>query len=76
MSATLVGKNMGRKKTVKPSRTVRIDDDVASKATIVAGFEGKDLGRYISDLLGPIVEKALLAHARKVVDGESPSSKK
>ncbi len=65
MNATLDAPNMGRKKTAKPSKTVRIDADVYNSSLIVAGFEGKDLGEYISDVLRLLVEKALLTHARR-----------
>ncbi len=62
--------SMGRKKTTRPSMVVRIDEEVGRNATIVAGFEGKSLGEYISGVLGPIVRQALLDHSRRVVDSD------
>jgi hypothetical protein len=66
-----------RRKQSKPTMVVRIDDEVGRMANIVAGFENKPLGVYISEQLGPIVEKALLLHAQKVVDSNpGPPSKR
>jgi len=72
MPATLDSPSVGRKKTAKPSKTVRIEEDVYDLANRVAAHEDKDLGAYLSDLLRPILEKALLDHARKIVEGKPP----
>lgn len=64
-----VGQSVGRKKTAKPSKTVRIEEDVHDLGSRVAALEGKDLSAYLSELLRPILEKALMEHAKKIVQG-------
>ena len=68
---------MGRKKSV-PTKNVRIHEDVYNKATIVAGYEEKDLALYLSEKLRPIVEEALIQHAQRTVAeaGKSKAAKK
>jgi hypothetical protein len=56
---------MGRKKTAPPSRAVRIHEDVYKEAMIVAAFEEKDLTRFLSDLLRPMIKSLFNKHVEK-----------
>jgi hypothetical protein len=68
MPATLE-RSVGRKKTAKPSKTVRIEEDVHDLASRVAALEGKDVSAYLSELLRPLLERSLFEHAKKIVQG-------
>lgn len=48
---------MGRKPRELPSRIVRIDADLVSQCELLARNDGLSIGRYLSDLIRPIVSQ-------------------
>jgi hypothetical protein len=66
--------DMGRKKAEFPSKPVRIAEDVYDNGMIVAAHEKKDLTRYLSEKLRPIIEAELLRYSQQTVQSKAKKS--
>jgi hypothetical protein len=76
MKRTIGTETMGRKKSAVPSKAVKIHLDVHEKAVIVAGYEKKDLTKYLSDVLRPIVEASLVKNAEETIKARDTTKPK
>lgn len=62
---------MGRKPRETPSRIVRIDADLVSQCEWLARDKGLSIGRYLSDVVRPVVSRewsALIRTSHQVDD--------
>jgi hypothetical protein len=50
--------------------TVKIDPDIHRRLKTITSWLNKDLGQYISELLGPILEKELAKVAKEMEGGQ------
>ena len=55
-------RNMPRKKTEPPSKSVRIHEDLYDGIMVLASIYKKSAPQFTSEILRPIVEAALAAH--------------
>jgi hypothetical protein len=60
-------KRMGRPPTGRNDATAKIDADVLRKAKHVATYEGKTLAEFLTDIVGPAVDRKLQAMAAEMV---------
>ena len=71
---TLMARKASGKKTAAESRQfgtlVRIADDVASDAKVVASIRGISMAELLTETLRPILKKALAEELRKRVEGD------
>lgn len=50
---------------------VKIDADIVRKAKIVAAYKEVSLAQYLSEVLGPTVDRDLKEHSRRELEGEA-----
>jgi hypothetical protein len=56
---------------------VRIKNHVLARAKIAASYAGKSLGQYISDALGPVIDRDIEeGHSRLNIPAENPAPKR
>jgi hypothetical protein len=55
-------RNMPRKKTEPPSKSVRIHEDIYDGIMVLSSIYKKSAPQFTSEILKPIVEAALAAH--------------
>jgi uncharacterized protein YehS (DUF1456 family) len=65
MAARKRGKDSGPKANTV---VVKVEAEIIRKARIIASFEGKDLSSFISEALGPVIEKRYREHIRRASD--------
>lgn len=61
MSGLIAGRTMAK----KPDPPVRLNEEIVRRARVVAAFEGKSLGDYLSDLLRPLVDRDFRRHIKR-----------
>lgn len=75
------GRAVGKKKSsgseVRRFNTlVRLDDAVAEKARKVAALKNISIGEYLSEMIGPLVDRDAEAEARKMIGKPRGESEK
>ena len=69
MESATLGRTMAKNKA--KDTAVKINAEVARIARIVASYEGKSLSKYLSDVLGPIVERDHKKYAKRAIGNDS-----
>ncbi len=62
--------DVGRKKREIPSRAVKLDGDLVTRAKDMAHAIGLDTGAYLSEMLRPLIDREWVKYQRKLHGGQ------
>jgi|GEM_PF-2116346 len=69
LMATEKANDVGRKKREVPSRAVKLDGDLVTRAKDMAHAIGLDTGAYLSEMLRPLIDREWLKYQKRLHGG-------